>query len=140
MKQRIRIAIESTQAGVQKKKELPFKLLVVGDYRYDRKLPHCFHGIKSLDDALKKIKPTLTLNIKNQNQGACLKKCCIKPRSKKDFSPDRIIMQVPELRALQGPHNLITDLRNRWLHEPELQQHYQTLIAKNGSKHHEKRG
>lgn len=130
MPQRINIAIDVKQHGASKKTELPFKLLVTGNYsKNNNNKNNCYRNIKNIDDLLKKIQPTLDLNLPSPLQAKKTgQKFQFNPKSKKDFHPDQLIQQIPVLREIQGLRNLILDLRNRWILEKKLRQECQFLL------------
>ena len=107
---RLMIQYDTRVEGIPKKKELPFRLLALGDFSKgrskdakiafeDREVRHIKNGI---DAELKDMNITLDLNVANSINPKSSSTLDIAYKLEKlaDFRPDRIIKKVPQLSAL----------------------------------------
>lgn len=120
-KERINIKYRSEHGGVQESIELPFKMMVLGDFtqRADDRVIEERKPInvdkENFDEVLRNQKVSVDFSVPNRlsdEEGADMK-INLKFDSIKDFAPDNVARQVPELKkmlelrealvALKGP-------------------------------------
>ena len=122
---RINITLDVETANGKEKKELPFKLLVMGRFSGESskgKLAarECFLVNKStLNQVLKSLAPTLQFRIENKiNSSRKNIAVDLSFTHMNDFSPDAIIRQVPELCQCYLMRELLKDIKSHLLDNP----------------------
>jgi type VI secretion system protein ImpB len=106
---RLNIKYDTTVNGVLKKKELPYKVLVMGDFSNgasdDAKVDYADREIRNIksgvDQTLSDMNISLDLEVPNliSKQGGNIN-VNYKLNSMKDFKPDNIAEKVPEIKSL----------------------------------------
>ncbi|MGE3920282.1 MAG: type VI secretion system contractile sheath small subunit [Gammaproteobacteria bacterium] len=115
---RVNITLDVETNGAISKKELPCKILVLGDYSEgqstkpvrQRKRLNLLRS--NFDQVLGQLSPKLELNVKNVLSSKA-DDLFVKLEFKKikDFQPDLLIHQIPELKKLLSMRNLLKDLK-----------------------------
>ncbi|MEE2730525.1 MAG: type VI secretion system contractile sheath small subunit [Pseudomonadota bacterium] len=107
-KERINIKYRSEHGGAQESIELPFKMMVVGDFtqREDDRVIEARKPINvdkdNFDDVLRNQKIGVDMSVPNrlsEEEGAEMG-LSLKFDTMKDFSPENVARQVPELKKL----------------------------------------
>ncbi|RLU00541.1 type VI secretion system contractile sheath small subunit [Ketobacter sp.] len=107
-KERINIKYRSEHGGAQESIELPFKMMVVGDFtqREDDRVIEARKPINvdkdNFDDVLRNQKIGVDMTVPNrlsEEEGAEMG-LSLKFDTMKDFSPENVARQVPELKKL----------------------------------------
>ncbi|CAK9889241.1 MULTISPECIES: type VI secretion system contractile sheath small subunit [Pseudomonas] len=121
-KARVNIKLDLHTGGAQKKVELPLKLMVMGDYsngKEQRSLPERSKvniNKHNFDSVLAEFTPSLKLTVDNAllNDGSDTA-VDLRFQSLKDFEPEQVARQIPQLRALLAMRNLLRDLKSNLL-------------------------
>lgn len=118
-KPRVHITYDVETNGAALKKELPFVMGVVGDFSGNPSAPpkpltqRKFVAIDrdNFNEVMKNIKPELNIRVRDVLQGGD-KEMAVKLgfASMDDFDPDKVLDQVPALRALRDTRNKLRDL------------------------------
>lgn len=121
-KARINIKLDLHTGGARKNVELPLKLLVMGDYSNGReqrplsersKLPIDKNNFNSV---LADLQPNLMISVSDaladDNAETAV---ALSFRHMKDFEPEQVARQIPQLRALLAMRNLLRDLKSNLL-------------------------
>jgi type VI secretion system protein ImpB len=121
-KARVNIKLDLHTGGASKKVELPLKLMVLGDYSNGREQRPLSTRSKvsvnknNFDNVLAEFSPTLKLAVVNtlvaDGAEAAIQLCFEKM---KDFEPEQVARQIPQLRALLAMRNLLRDLKSNLL-------------------------
>lgn len=121
-KARINIKLDLHTGGAQKKVELPLKLMVMGDYSNGREQRPLSERSKvnvnknNFDSVLADFAPTLKLAVDNTLVGDGTDiGVALGFHSMKDFEPEQVARQIPQLRALLAMRNLLRDLKSNLL-------------------------
>lgn len=121
---RINITLDVLSYGSQRKKELPMKCLVVGNFSRGQ------HPQAPLERS--------RINVTRENLNAVLAQ--LKPRirtrqgdelciqSFQDFHPEGIVQQIPRLRRLVAMRQLLKDLQAYLLDDKELQKRLTAVL------------
>lgn len=121
-KARVNIKLDVHTGGAKKNVELPLKLMVMGDYSNGREQRPLSERTKvgvnknNFDNVLAEFSPALQLAVENvlANDGTAgtveLNFQCMK-----DFEPQQVARQIPQLRALLAMRNLLRDLKSNLL-------------------------
>src|SRR5690349_21414759 len=118
--ERINIVYRSLRDGVQEEIELPFKLMVMGDFSFrEDQTPLEERKAISLDkdnfnDVMAQQKINAAFNVANKLTGAEGEEMPVNLNigSMKDFSPAEIARQVPELRKLLELREALVGLKS----------------------------
>ena len=121
-KARINIKLDLHTGGAQKKVELPLKLMVMGDYSNGREQSPLSERGKvdinknNFDNVLAEFSPSLKLAVENTLAGdASDTSVDLSFQSMRDFEPEQVARQIPQLRALLAMRNLLRDLKSNLL-------------------------
>jgi type VI secretion system protein ImpB len=121
-KARVNIKLDLHTGGAQKTFELPLKLMVMGDYSNGRELRALSERSKvginknNFDSVLADFSPALKLVVQNTLvNGKDESSIELNFLSMKDFEPEQVTRQIPQLRALLAMRNLLRDLKSNLL-------------------------
>jgi len=123
---RINIQLSVDSGGVQKKMELPLKLLVLGDFKMDG------------DESRLMEREKININKDNfdgvmDSMNIELKDLGLKFNSMKSFEPMEIVKQVPSLNRLMAVRNLIKDLGSNLLDNREFRKKMESILKDKSS-------
>lgn len=134
-KARINIKLDLHTGGAQKKVELPLKLMMMGDYsngKEQRAL--CERSKISIDknnfnSVLAEFSPRLKLAVENTLVGdGSDASVDLSFRHMKDFEPEQVARQIPQLRALLAMRNLLRDLKSNLLDNATFRQELERIL------------
>ncbi|WP_420234469.1 type VI secretion system contractile sheath small subunit [Pseudomonas sp. ABY48] len=121
-KARVNIKLDLHTGGAQKKVELPLKLMVMGDYSNGKEHRSLSERGKidinknNFDNVLGEFSPKLKLQAHNtladDKSDVSVE---LKFQRMKDFEPEQVARQIPQLRALLAMRNLLRDLKSNLL-------------------------
>ncbi|MEE9101640.1 MULTISPECIES: type VI secretion system contractile sheath small subunit [Pseudomonas] len=121
-KARVNIKLDLHTGGAQKKVELPLKLMVMGDYSNGREHRPLSERSKinidknNFDNVLAEFSPSLKLAVENTLANDASESAVeLSFQSMKDFEPEQVARQIPQLRALLAMRNLLRDLKSNLL-------------------------
>lgn len=121
-KARVNIKLDLHTGGAQKKVELPLKLMVMGDYSNGKEQRALSERDKvdinknNFDNVLAEFSPNLKLAVENTLTGdASDTSVELSFQSMRDFEPEQVARQIPQLRALLAMRNLLRDLKSNLL-------------------------
>jgi type VI secretion system protein ImpB len=118
-KARISISVDLHAGDALHRVELPLKLLVMGDYSAgqasdalaERKRIDVHKS--NFDAVLTELNPTIRVDLENalkgENPGASV---ALNFKSMKDFEPENVAAQIPQLQRLIAMRNLLRDLKS----------------------------
>lgn len=121
-KARVNIKLDLHTGGAQKKVELPLKLMLMGDYSNGKEQRPLSDRAKvninknNFDSVLAEFSPALKLAVDNAllNDGTDTA-VELQFQRMKDFEPEQVARQIPQLRALLAMRNLLRDLKSNLL-------------------------
>ncbi|CRM80190.1 MULTISPECIES: type VI secretion system contractile sheath small subunit [Pseudomonas] len=121
-KARVNIKLDLHTGGAQKKIELPLKLMVMGDYSNGQEQRPLSERNKvdinknNFDSVLAEFSPSVKLAVENTLvEGDAEAAIALTFRNMKDFEPEQVARQMPQLRALLAMRNLLRDLKSNLL-------------------------
>ena len=123
-KARINLKLALHTGGAQKKVELPLKLLTIGDFSNGKKTGHYRKrekstSIKITSTAYFRIQPEISLTVQNTLAGdSAEENIQLRFADMKDFEPEQVARQIPQLRAMLAMRNLLRDLKSTCLITP----------------------
>lgn len=121
-KARVNIKLDLHTGGAQKKIELPLKLLTVGDFSNGKAEGPLSEREKinvnknNFNSVLAELNPEVNLTVKNTlaNDGT-EENIQLQFQDMKDFEPEQVARQIPQLRAMLAMRNLLRDLKSNLL-------------------------
>jgi len=121
-KARVNIKLDLHTGGAQKKVELPLKLLTVGDFSNGKAQGTLSEREKinvnknNFNSVLAELNPEVSLIVKNTlaNDGT-EENIRLQFQEMKDFEPEQVARQIPQLRAMLAMRNLLRDLKSNLL-------------------------
>ena len=134
-KARINIKLDLHTGGAQKKVELPLKLMLMGDYSNGREMAPLFERKKininknNFDSVLTEVSPGVQLAVENTLLGDGSETSVeLGFHTLKDFEPEQVARQIPELRALLAMRNLLRDLKSNLLDNATFRQELERIL------------
>jgi type VI secretion system protein ImpB len=141
-KARINIKLDLHTGGAQKKVELPLKLMVMGDYSNGQELRPLSQRTKinvdrnNFDSVLAEFAPDLKMTVANTlAQDGSKTAIELKLRNLKDFEPEQVARQIPQLRALLAMRNLLRDLKSNLLDNSTFRYELELILKDEGLSH-----
>ncbi|CAM3921424.1 hypothetical protein CCOS865_04237 [Pseudomonas reidholzensis] len=117
-KARVNIKLDLHTGGAQRKVELPLKLMLMGDYSNGREQAalSARHKVNinknNFDSVLAEFAPALKLAVENTlADDGSEAAVALEFKSMKDFEPEQVARQLPQLRALLAMRNLLRELK-----------------------------
>lgn len=119
---RVNIKLDLLTGGAHKKVELPLKLLSVGDFSNGKAVGSISEREKvninknNINSVLADLNPEVNLTVKNTlaNDGS-EENVKLSFQNMKDFEPEAVARQIPQLRAMLSMRNLLRDLKSNLL-------------------------
>lgn len=117
-KARVNIQLSVHTGGAQKKVELPLKMVVAGDYSNGREQRPLSEREKinvnknNFDSVLADFAPDISLSVANTLAGDGSEEgVSLRFREMKDFEPEQVARQIPQLKAMLAMRSLLRDLK-----------------------------
>ncbi|ATZ10326.1 type VI secretion system contractile sheath small subunit [Erwinia amylovora] len=117
-KARVNIQLSLHTGGAQKKVELPLKLMVVGDYsngaeqRAVSEREPVSVDKNNFNSVLSEFSPSLDISVENTLAGdGSEENVSLSFGEMKDFGPEQVARQIPQLKAMLAMRNLLRDLK-----------------------------
>lgn len=117
-KARINLKLDLHTGGASKKTELPLKLLVAGDFSNGQESVPLSEREKvnlnknNFDNVLSEFSPSINLSVANTLAGdGSEDNISLTFQSMKDFEPEQIARQIPQLKAMLAMRSLLRDLK-----------------------------
>lgn len=121
-KARINLKLDLYTNGAKKTTELPLKILSVGDFSNGRAEGTLSERNKiavnrnNFDSVVAELAPELNLTARNTlSDDGSEDNIHLSFNSMKDFEPEQVIKQIPQLRAMLAMRNLLRDLKSNLL-------------------------
>ncbi|GLZ89303.1 type VI secretion system-associated protein [Metapseudomonas resinovorans] len=134
-KSRVNIKLDLHTGGAQRKVELPLKLMLMGDYSNGRETRPLSERSKvnidksNFDSVLAEFAPSLKLAVENtladDDSETPIE---LTFRRMKDFEPEQVARQIPQLRALLAMRNLLRDLKSNLLDNATFRQELERIL------------
>ncbi len=134
-KMRISISVDLHAAGASERTELPLKLLVLGDYSagqaFDALAERTKIGVNknNFNAVLTKLNPRIKVDVAPTVQvGKRDSSVTLSFKTMRDFEPDNVARQIPELRRLIAIRNLLSDFKLNWLGSVAFRNHLELIL------------
>lgn len=141
-KERVNIVYKPDTGDAKEEVELPLKLLVVGDFtqKDDDRMVEDRDPVNidkdNFNEVLKAQDLELNMGVEDKLSGEDDAQMAVKLKfeSLKDFDPDRIINQVPELQKLMELREALKALKSPLSNVPEFRKKVQELVKDDGAR------
>ncbi len=134
-KARINLKLDLHTGGASKKTELPLKLLVTGDFSNGRETAPLSEREKvnidknNFDSVLSEFSPSVNLTVENTLAGdGSEENINLTFRNMKDFTPEQVARQIPQLKAMLAMRNLLRDLKSNLLDNVTFRQELEKIL------------
>ena len=134
-KARINLKLDLHTGGASKKTELPLKLLVAGDFSNSQESAPISERKKAnlnknnFDAVLSEYSPNVSLTVKNTLAGDGSEESVnLIFQSMKDFSPEHVSRQIPQLKAMLSMRNLLRDLKANLLDNQAFRKELEKIL------------
>ncbi|HDP0319479.1 TPA: type VI secretion system contractile sheath small subunit [Salmonella enterica subsp. enterica serovar Concord] len=134
-KARINLKLDLHTGGAGKKTELPLKLLVAGDFSNGQASAPLSEREKvnvtknSLDAVISEYSPKINLTVKNTlADDGSEDNLSLTFRSMKDFTPEQVAAQIPQLKAMISMRNLLRDLKANLLDNQTFRKELEKIL------------
>jgi len=134
-KARINLKLALHTGGVQKKVELPLKLLAIGDFsngKEDRPLSERAKinvNKNNFNSVLSEFSPEISLTVQNTLAGdGAEENIQLRFADMKDFEPEQVARQIPQLKAMLAMRNLLRDLKSNLLDNVTFRKELEAIL------------
>lgn len=135
-KARINLSLDVETGGHQKKTELPLKMLVLGDFSKgktkgkiaDRERINL--NANNFESVMEDLTPSTRFDVPNllAKDGSDFT-IDLAFQSMKDFRPDNVAQQIPELHSLMAMRNLLKDLKSNLLDNAKFRKELEKIVS-----------
>ena len=134
-KARINLKLDLHTGGASKKTELPLKLLVTGDFSNGQESAPLSEREKvnvtknNFDAILSEYSPKVNLTVKNTlADDGSEDNIKLTFQSMKDFTPEQVARQIPQLKAMLSMRNLLRDLKANLLDNQTFRKELEKIL------------
>lgn len=134
-KARVNIKLDVHTGGAQKKMELPLKLVVMGDYSNGKENRPLSEREKvninknNFNSVLADYSPSVSLTVENTLAGdGSEENVQLAFSEMKDFEPEQVARQIPQLRAMLAMRNLLRDLKSNLLDNVTFRKELESIL------------
>ncbi|KPA17463.1 Uncharacterized conserved protein UCP028301 [Candidatus Magnetomorum sp. HK-1] len=134
---RVNIRYRNKKDGNDEDVELPQRVVVLGDFTQNNddfvdveveEMEKISINKKTFDDVMKSMNIGLDVNVDSHLKKDEEINAKLKIQSMKDFSPDSIVEQVPELRGLKKVRGLLNDLKAKIITNKQFKNELQNIL------------
>lgn len=134
-KARINLRLSLHTGGAQKKVELPLKLLVAGDFSNGQENRPVSERDKinvnknNLNSVLSELSPSVNLSVENTLAGdGSEENIHLSFKDMKDFEPEQVARQIPQLKAMLAMRSLLRDLKSNLLDNATFRRELEVIL------------
>ncbi|MGO4744359.1 type VI secretion system contractile sheath small subunit [Serratia quinivorans] len=134
-KARVNIQLSLHTGGAQKKVELPLKLMVVGDYSNGAEQRPVSEREKisihknNFDSVMAEFSPAVNIPVENTLAGdGSEENVSLSFNEMKDFEPEQVARQIPQLKAMLAMRNLLRDLKANLLDNQAFRKELEKIL------------
>ena len=134
---RVNITVDVLSNGTKQRKELPLKLLVLGEFSSKENDSNHYHQKRisinqtNFNQVMASLKPSVTLNLDNEENQNSFPPVHLEFSCLNDFHPESIVNQVPALQKLLGMRNLLKDLKANLSDNQVVRKQLEVLLQSN---------
>jgi type VI secretion system protein ImpB len=135
-KARINLSLDVETGGHQKKMELPLKMLVMGDFSNgktkgkiaDRQRINI--NKNNFESVMADLAPSVRFDVPNLlDKDGSEFSIDLAFQSMKDFRPDSVAHQIPEMHSLMAMRNLLKDLKSNLLDNAKFRKELEKIVS-----------
>lgn len=134
-KARINLKLALHTGGAQKKVELPLKLLVTGDFSNGQENRPLSEREKinvnknNLNSVLSELSPSVNLTVENTlASDGSEENIHLSFKDIKDFEPEQVARQIPQLKAMLAMRSLLRDLKSNLLDNATFRKELEVIL------------
>ncbi|MNB68435.1 hypothetical protein D3C81_150890 [compost metagenome] len=134
-KARVNISLDLHTGGAKKSVELPLKLLTTGDFSNGKAIGTLSERSKinvnknNFDSVLGELNPEVNLTVKNTlADDGSEENVRLSFQNMKDFEPEQIARQIPQLKAMLAMRNLLRDLKSNLLDNTTFKKEFEKIL------------
>lgn len=134
-KARINLRLSLHTGGAQKKVELPLKLMVAGDFSNGQENRPVSERDKinvnknNLNSVLSELSPSVNLSVENTLAGdGSEENIHLSFKDMKDFEPEQVARQIPQLKAMLAMRSLLRDLKSNLLDNATFRRELEVIL------------
>jgi len=135
-KARINLSLDVETGGHQKKMELPLKMLVMGDFSNGKttgkiaERPRININKDNFESVMADLSPSVRFEVPNllAKDGSEFS-IDLAFQSMKDFRPDSVAHQIPEMHSLMAMRNLLKDLKSNLLDNAKFRKELERIVG-----------
>jgi type VI secretion protein, VC_A0107 family len=134
-KARINLKLDLHTGGASKKTELPLKLLIAGDFSNGQETEALSERTKqninknNFDSVLSEYSPKINLAVKNTlADDGSENSINLIFQNMKDFTPEQVAAQIPQLKAMLAMRNLLRDLKANLLDNKNFRKELEKIL------------
>ncbi|MGR7526896.1 type VI secretion system contractile sheath small subunit [Klebsiella aerogenes] len=134
-KARVNISLNLHTGGAQKKVELPLKLLSIGDFSNGKATGTLSERNKinvnknNFNSVLSELNPQVNLTVKNTLAAdGSEENIRLNFQDMRDFEPEAVARQVPQLKAMLAMRNLLRDLKSNLLDNTTFKREFEKIL------------
>lgn len=133
---RVNIALDLETGGASVKKELPMKLLVLGDFSNGKGEGEVAERERvnitstNLEQVMRDMSPEMNYTVPNRikEDGGDIR-VSLKAESFKSFHPEQVASQIPELSEMLSMRNLLKDLKSNLLDNSAFRKEVERILS-----------
>lgn len=132
---RVNIQLDLHTGSAQKKVELPLKLLTLGDFSNGKENRPVSErnpvniNKNNFDNVLSELNPQVTYSVQNTLSGdGSEENVKLNFSGMKDFEPESVARQIPQLRAMLAMRNLLRDLKSNLLDNATFRRELEKIL------------
>jgi len=134
-KARINLKLSLHTGNAQKKVELPLKLLTVGDFSNGQENRPLSERVKidvnknNFDSVLAEFSPSVNLTVENTLAAdGSEENVRLSFNTMKDFEPEQVARQIPQLKAMLAMRSLLRDLKSNLLDNSAFRKELEIIL------------
>ncbi|MEQ4973946.1 type VI secretion system contractile sheath small subunit [Enterobacter cloacae] len=134
-KARINLRLDLHTGGASKKVELPLKLLVTGDFSNGMEQRPLSERNKidvnknNFNNVISEFSPSVKMTVENTLAGdGSEEDINLTFQNMKDFEPEQVARQIPQLKALLSMRNLLRDLKSNLLDNATFRKSLEAIL------------
>lgn len=134
-KARVNIKLDLHTGNGQKKMELPLKLLVTGDFSNGQEQRPLSEREKvdinknNFSSVLEKFNPSVNIAVQNTLAGdSSEENIRLTFKDMKDFEPEQVARQIPQLKAMLAMRSLLRDLKSNLLYNSMFRKELELIL------------
>lgn len=132
---RVNISLALETGGATKKKELPFKMLVMGDFSNGQSEDSVKERERinitsnNLEQVMENLSPKMNFSVPNRIKNDDTEiKVELTASSFRSFHPEQVAYQIPEVSELLSMRNLLKDLKSNLLDNGSLRKEVERIL------------